>query len=209
LPNDLNVYINCPYDEAYCPLLEALLFTITTSGYKARCALEDADGANARLDKIKTLIKESPRSIHDLSRLEVAADGNPRFMGLTMGARFFGTRRFKAHSALIMVRDARGLPGFLSNLGGNDPVAHGNDPLAIVRAVTSYLHRAPDGTLLRGPMLSFERFERFKDQLPDIARGIHRTPDEVHPIRDYSVYLAALDTFITWEQTAAQAAARE
>jgi len=41
---------------------------VMVSGYKVRCALEDDDAANIRFDKLRRLIRESPRTIHDLSR---------------------------------------------------------------------------------------------------------------------------------------------
>ena len=89
-----HVFINCPFDERYRPLFEALVFAVLVSGYKARCALEDSDGANIRFDKPRRLIAASPRSIHDLSRTEIGGNELPRFnmpfeLGLAMGAKYF------------------------------------------------------------------------------------------------------------------------
>lgn len=48
-------------------------------GYRVRCALEEDDSGNIRLDKLVALIRESPRSIHDLSRIELGENDLPRF----------------------------------------------------------------------------------------------------------------------------------
>ena len=56
----LNVFVNVPFDEAYGPLFEALVFAITACGYRVRCALEDDDSGDIRLDRLVRLIQESP-----------------------------------------------------------------------------------------------------------------------------------------------------
>src|SRR2546423_1811537 len=93
----LAVFVNAPFDPAYDPMLEALVFTICASGYRARCALEENDSGDIRLDKLVRLIGESTRSVHDLSRIRPLEDGKdlPRFnmpfeLGMAMGARRFG-----------------------------------------------------------------------------------------------------------------------
>jgi hypothetical protein len=125
-----NVFINCPFDADYRACFEALLFTVMVSGYRVRCALEDDDAANIRFDKLRRLIRESPRTIHDLSRTELGENELPRFnmpfeLGLAMGAKHFGGPKRRKNTALIMVRERYALPAYLSDLGGNDPTAHG------------------------------------------------------------------------------------
>ena len=132
------------------------MFTVMVSGYKVRCALEDDDAANIRFDNLRRLIRESPRTIHDLSRTELGENELPRFnmpfeLGLAMGAKHFGGPKRRKNTALIMVRERYALPAYLSDLGGSDPAAHGGDPHAILRIVSRYLHRTPAGRLLPGP----------------------------------------------------------
>ncbi len=93
-----NVFVNVPFDDKYEPLFEALVFTISACGYRVRCALEDDDSGDIRLDKLVELIRECPRSIHDLSRIEPGENDLPRFnmpfeLGLALGA-----KRFRASS---------------------------------------------------------------------------------------------------------------
>jgi hypothetical protein len=134
---DRNVFINCPFDEDFRPCFEALLFAVAAAGYKVRCALEDADSAAIRFEKLRKLIRECPRTIHDLSRIELSKDALPRFnmpfeLGLAMGAKYFGDPRQRWNTALIMVRKDYVLSAYLSDLGGNDPVAHNGDPDEVV-----------------------------------------------------------------------------
>jgi hypothetical protein len=206
---DRNVFINCPFDAEFKPCFEALIFAVTASGYKVRCALEDADGANIRFDKLRRLIGESRRSIHDLSRIELNQDALPRFnmpfeLGLAMGAKYFGgSKRRRANSALIMVRRNYVLSAYLSDLGGNDPVSHNNDPHQIIRAVMRFLHVTPKGRVLQGAQITIERFERFKEALPDMAAELGRAHNEVDAYDDYRVFLALLVEFLRIEKLAA------
>ena len=50
------VFINCPFDDSYRPLLQAIAFAVRSCGYYPRCALEEIDSGEARLDKIFRLI---------------------------------------------------------------------------------------------------------------------------------------------------------
>lgn len=204
---DRNVFVNCPFDASYRPCFEALLFAIAASGYTVRCALEDADGANIRFDKLRRLIGESRRTIHDLSRIELGTNALPRFnmpfeLGLVMGAKYFGGPRLRKLSALIMVRKDYMLNAYLSDLGGNDPVAHNDDPHEVIRIVTQYLHATPEGQVLRGAQSTIVRFERFKETLPGMAAALHRADSEVDPFKNYRVYLALLSEFLDIEKQA-------
>jgi len=65
-----NVFVNCPFDEDYRPLMRPLLFTVICLGYTPRLASERSDSGENRVDKICDLVYESKYSIHDLSRLK-------------------------------------------------------------------------------------------------------------------------------------------
>ena len=200
-----NVFINCPFDEDYRPCFEALVFAVSVSGYKARCALEDADAATIRFEKLRRLISECPRTIHDLSRIELSKDALPRFnmpfeLGLAMGAKHFGGARRRNNSALIMVRRDYVLSSYLSDLGGNDPIAHNGDPDQVISAVAGYLQSTPAGELLPGPKATVRRFGRFKDRLPALAKALQRDADEVHPFKHYRAFLALINDFLRGEQ---------
>jgi hypothetical protein len=72
---DRNVFINCPFDDGYRPLLRPLLFTVYALGFQPRIALENRDSGRPRIDKIVQLICESRYAIHDLSRIQATTIG--------------------------------------------------------------------------------------------------------------------------------------
>lgn len=196
-----NVFINCPFDADYRSCFEALLFAVTVSGYKVRCALEDVDAANIRFDKLKALIRESRHTIHDLSRTEVGDNDLPRFnmpfeLGLALGAEHFGGPKLRNNSALIMVRERYKLPAYLSDLAGSDPTAHGGNPHAVLRIVRGYLHTTPSGKLLPGPPSYVAGFTKFKADLPAIAKRAEWGGENIDPLADYRTYLEFLAEYI-------------
>jgi hypothetical protein len=74
-----NVFINCPFDNKYFPLLKPLLFTIIYLDLVPKIS-ETSDSGQIRLNKIKELMSESKYSIHDLSRMEPLKENDfPRF----------------------------------------------------------------------------------------------------------------------------------
>ncbi len=195
------MFVNCPFDAEFKPAFEAVVFTIMAGGYKVRCALEDNDSGDIRYDKLCRLIEASDRTVHDLSRTEVGANGLPRFnmpfeLGLMMGARRFGGRRQKTKTALIMVTEPYKLPVYLSDLAGNDPYAHHGQPSEVIRIVRRYLHTRPDGTPLPGAARIATDFARFEAELPKIAAALGLKPDEVDPFQEYRTYIDILATFL-------------
>ncbi len=196
----LNVFVNVPFDNEYEPLFEALIFAIVACGYRARCALEDSDSGDIRLDKLVELIRESRRSIHDLSRTEIGDNELPRFnmpfeLGLALGAKRFGRRQ--ADRIKIMVDKPYQLPAYLSDLGGNDPDAHGDEPRNVIRIVRNFLQRSPRGEPLPGPAKLARDFQRFKARLPAIAATIGFLPEEVSGYGDYPTFAWCVNTFLT------------
>ena len=195
------VFVNCPFDVDFKPCFEAMIFTIAACGYKVRCALEDDDGANLRFDKLVQLIRQSQRTIHDLSRVELSKEALPRFnmpfeLGLATGAKRFGNSDQRKKTALIMVREKFALPKYLSDLAGGDQHAHGDKPATVIDIVSRYLHQTPEGLPLPGPSWLANSFALFKDDvLPTMLNAAKRTP-EADPFKDYRVYLGFVDAFL-------------
>jgi hypothetical protein len=46
-----NVFINCPFDDDYAPLFDALVFTVIRCGFNARCAREVDNAVEGRFSK--------------------------------------------------------------------------------------------------------------------------------------------------------------
>jgi len=95
------VFINCPFDDAYMPLLHAVVFTVYRCGFVPQCSLGEDDSSNSRLDKIVNIINNCRYAIHDISRTEINKTGYPRFnmpfeLGIFFGAKRFGDKRQKS-----------------------------------------------------------------------------------------------------------------
>ena len=96
-----NVFVNCPFDLAYKSLFDAMVFAIHDCGFIARCALEEEDASQVRIDKIYNIIAHCRYGIHDISRTELdEIIGLPRFnmpleFGVFLGAKKFGTAEQK------------------------------------------------------------------------------------------------------------------
>jgi len=68
------VFLNCPFDDQYKPIFEALVFTIHACGFTARCALEDGGSEAVRLQRIIKMIQTCQLGIHDLRNRRVPGD---------------------------------------------------------------------------------------------------------------------------------------
>lgn len=55
-PDPLAVFINAPFDPAFDPMLEALVFAIQSSGYRPRCALEEND--SGKVLRVITIVRD-------------------------------------------------------------------------------------------------------------------------------------------------------
>jgi hypothetical protein len=180
---DVSVFLNCPFDDAYRPLLQAALFAIQDCGFLARTALEDVGSGETRLDKIVRIIGESRFSIHDISRVEVdAANPLPRFnmpfeCGLSFGAARFGHPvRARRRDLLILAAEAFQDQRTLSDLAGQDAKYHQSRPADLIKAIRVFLAAKaktvlPEGTSIRGHGDIVERFERFKIEVEALARS--------------------------------------
>src|ERR1700674_4726096 len=95
MPFDTDVFVNCPFDREYLPLLRPILFTIIDLGFSPRIALESLDSGRPRIEKIITLVESSKFAIHDLSRIQARQAGEyyrlnmPFELGLDVGCRLF------------------------------------------------------------------------------------------------------------------------
>lgn len=119
-----SIFINCPFDEDYRPLLEVLLFTIKYFNLKPLISSLKSNAAENRLLKIETMLKSSKYSIHDLSRIKSAhADEYYRMnMPFELGVDYglFGTRK----NFLIFESEPRSLDKALSDIKGWDVISH-------------------------------------------------------------------------------------
>lgn len=142
-----SVFLNCPFDADYAPLLQAIAFCIIDLGFVPRLAPENANNAANRLDRIADLIQKSKYGIHDLSRCKADAAGDyarlnmPFELGLDHGCARFGTSQMQEKSILVLERDRYDSQKSLSDISGWDIDAHAGDHIKAVRIVSGWLRR--------------------------------------------------------------------
>jgi hypothetical protein len=180
-----SVFLNCPFDGAYKPLFEAVVFAIYDSGYIARCSLEIDDSSQVRIDKIARLIASCRFGIHDISR--TAPDPKtalPRFnmpleLGMFLGAKRFGSGRHKKKICLILDTEQYRFQKFVSDIGGQDISAHRGEPAEAIRIVRNWLNNAAPRTILvSGGTVMASRYQDFRRDLPKLCAALRlRTRD--------------------------------
>lgn len=164
-----SVFVNCPFDEAFAPLLQAIAFCITDLNFFPRLAPENADNAANRLDRILELIRGSKYGIHDLSRCkstavaEYARLNMPFELGLDHGCARFGDGQMSGKTILILEETRYDYQKGLSDISGWDIHAHEADYIKVVRIVSSWLiHQAgadPVGPAkIQGNYLTFQEW---------------------------------------------------
>jgi hypothetical protein len=142
---DRNVFINCPFDKEYDPILQAILFTVLRLGMIPRLASESLDSAETRLTKICSLISASKYSIHDLSRCVATKKGEhfrlnmPFELGIDYGYRQFGPIESKKKRFLILEEQKYRYQAALSDISGCDIGIHGAAHDEAIRVVRNWL----------------------------------------------------------------------
>ncbi len=174
-----SVFINVPFDRAYEPLLQAIIFAVSDCGFVARSALEIDDGSQIRIQKICEIMSQCDFGIHDISRTEVGRTGLPRFnmpleLGLFLGAKRFGKGRQRRKNCLILDRHRYRFHKFCSDIAGQDIRAHGNRPARVIARVRDWLASSMSsrGIMVPGPVFISRRYAQFLEDLPAACRDL-------------------------------------
>lgn len=180
-----SVFINCPFDDLYGPILDVLVFTVFDCGFEPRCAMEIDDSAQIRIDKIFSIINECKFSIHDVSRTELDPNtGLPRFnmpleLGMFLGARRFGGKQHREKSCLIMDTERFRYQTYISDISGQDIKAHQNDPRRAVGLVRGWLNDASGRKTIPGGAVIWNRYQSYLAELPDLCADAGLAVDEM------------------------------
>lgn len=175
--NDKNVFINCPFDPAYKPLFYAIVFAVYDCGFVARCALEEDDGSQIRVQKIYEIISKCRLGIHDLSRVRLDRSTKlPRFnmpleLGAFLGAKYFGSKKQRRKACLILDSEKYRYQKFISDISGQDIQAHENDPRKIIGIARNWLRTYSSASIPSGSVIS-NRYETFKADLPLLCKEL-------------------------------------
>lgn len=179
-----SVFINCPFDPGYRPMLFAATFAILDCGYQPRCAQEEEDGGIVRVEKIKRMIQDCKFGLHDISETAPGANGLPRFnmpfeLGLFLGARQFGDSGQKGKVTLIVDREPHRYQAFLSDIAGQDIRSHDGNAETLITVVRNWLSTATKRKTIPGAAAIRQRYYDFTAQLPELCAELQLQPDDL------------------------------
>lgn len=165
-------------------MLFAATFAIMDCGYQPRCAQEEEDGGDVRVEKIKRIIRDCMYGLHDVSETGLCGNGLPRFnmpfeLGLFLGAREFGQRNQKSKVALIVDREKYRYQAFLSDIAGQDIRSHGGNADTLITIIRNWLSTANNSSIIPGAAVIRERYAEFTAQLPELCHGLQLESEEL------------------------------
>ncbi len=191
MPFEKNVFINCPFDTDFAPLLRALSFSLCYLDYEPLLS-QTLSSSTIRINQIKQHIRNSKFGIHDLSRSKPMKKNElPRFnmpyeLGLDIGCMEYGGGRCTSKKALILETEKYHFQKVLSDISGQDIENHNNDPLTLIKKVRNWLSANNKVEVLPGQSEIWIAYNLFNSDL-EINLGKTYTPKDIEemPIGDY------------------------
>lgn len=173
-----SVFINCPFDETYTPILRAIIFAVYRCGFVPRSALEADNGLQNRLHKIQSVIAGCRYGIHDISRTELNENNLPRFnmpfeLGLFFGAQCYGNGIQRNKVALIFDKEQFRYQQFISDLNGVDIKAHQNNPDMAIQKVRNWLFTATHRDTLQGYTRIIKDYQLLLKKMAHLLRKLN------------------------------------
>jgi len=165
-----SVFINCPFDDEFAPLFDAIVFATACCGFLPRSALESGTVAESRMERIARAVFSSKYSIHDLSRCKGEGDENlarfnmPLELGIAMGRRLATARKKERHDWLLLVREGHQYAKFVSDLAGYDPKKHNGTVEAIIPMVMVWLATRPEAIAVPTPRRVIAALTAFQEE---------------------------------------------
>ena len=179
-----SVFINCPFDDEFAPLLQAIAFCVTNMGFHPRLAPENADAAASRLDRIVALIRNSKYAIHDLSRCKAASSGEyarmnmPFELGIDYGAKRFGQNPRTKKAILVLEHTRFDFQKTLSDISGWDIHAHKGEQTEAIRHVSTWLRRQAGAPAI-GPDRILSDYATFQKWYWDIELALGASEEDI------------------------------
>lgn len=199
-PFSRRIFLNCPFDNEYVPILRSVLFTIAYLGYQPCLASMNFDSGRPRIGQILKLIKSCKYGIHDLSRLKASRQGEfyrlnmPYELGLDIGCRIFKGGKHSQKRCLILEEKPYRYQKALSDMSGSDILAHGGQPIRAVERVCEWLGPSRKQREL-GPQGIWFKFNLFTSHLYDALTEIGYTRKQIDQLNP-SAFLRHLDNWI-------------
>ena len=179
-----NVFINCPFDDEFRAVFDAIVFCVMDCGFEPRCALEVTDSGEVRFEKIIRIIRTCQFGIHDLSRTELDnANDLPRFnmpleLGLFLGAKRFGSGKQKQKNCLILDRERYRYQKFVSDIAGQDIRPHATDSDQAIREIRDWLRPSIQITPPPGGAFLVKRYHLFRNDFPGLCEDLRLVESE-------------------------------
>jgi hypothetical protein len=159
-----SVFINCPFDLDYKPLMDAIILSTVACGFEPRTATDTSDVSRSRIDRITRAMGECRYSIHDLSLCTGAGEWNlarfnmPLELGMAMSL---------AHDWLVLVPSGHKYATFVSDLAGYDLKPHDKTTDAVIRAVISWLSTRRDDYTMTPPHV-ISKYDEFQQRITKV-----------------------------------------
>lgn len=171
---ETDIFINCPFDEAYInDLLKPMIYIIVLNGFTPRLSLEVSDSGQNRLEKITQIIKGCKYSIHDLSLVRASVAGEysrmnmPFELGIDYGLRNSGVGNLHTKQFLILEATKYDYQKALSDINGFDIKVHGNDTERIFLCLYTWFSETLKLNKQVPPLKTFYEFIDFNSSLFD------------------------------------------
>lgn len=178
-----SVFINCPFDEDFAPLLEAMTFCVVRAGLNPRLASESLEAGQSRLDKISDLIGNCKYSIHDLSMAKANVVGEefrmnmPFELGMDMGRRRAPDEDTNDKKFLVFEKHPYELKRCLSDLAGTDVAFHRGDFQRVIQGTRDFFRVEAEATL-PGPTKIADEYADFLGWMTEKKISEGHTEDE-------------------------------
>jgi hypothetical protein len=182
-----SVFINCPFDKDFAPLLEAILFCVVYAGLEPRLASERLEAGESRLDKILELIPLCQFSIHDLSRSKAVEKGEylrmnmPFELGLDMGFRRAPDPVTDGKKFVVFEAEPYELKKSLSDISGTDVQFHSNNFRTIIKKLRDFI-RVEIGIALPGETKLETDYYTFLGWMTEKKMSEGHTEDEANSL---------------------------
>jgi hypothetical protein len=197
MPFETNVFINCPFDKEYTPLLRTLAFVLLSLDLEPKLS-QTLSSATIRINQIKQHIRSCKYSIHDLSRSKALKKGElPRFnmpyeLGLDIGAAEYGGKKLKGKKVLILETERYHYQKVLSDIAGQDIANHHDDPQTLTLRVRNWFSDNTDGPTLPSASQIWHALNQFNgDLITNLSPTYAATEIAEMPIGDYIKFAKA------------------
>ena len=207
---DVNVFINCPFDDDYEPLFRAIIFTVFSCGFIPQCAKGESN-QNLRFQRIIELIGECRYGLHDLSRIELGEmprNNMPLELGVFIGCMRFGSPFDYEKEYLILDSDAHRYNQHTSDVKADDADYHHNNPAEVIERVRDWLANRPfrdRSQPIPGADWLLERYMRFDVDAPALCQELFLTFSKLK----FNEFCTVTIEWLTQQQAILEAARKE